>query len=764
MKNLFKYNIGKWKTKKTQKVTALLILTLVLMVGSTNAIIKVKATPASIFEDSFESNNLNSWDQTHNNYDGTIRTVSTIKYSGNYGAEFIANSYNGYQFVSLDKEINSRSELYARAYINININGLSDSEDKLYFIRFSALGNNVLFAGCKLSGSAIRWQLLIRDGSGYRSEYSTSSVATNEWYYIEAYWREDGYNGGAKLWINGNEEISIDGQDTNNYGSVTKVQFGVAEAYRIEYSRIYGDNFAISDEYIGPINQPQEESNQPTNDESSGNSVAYTPLVSDDFESRTLDKWSGTETSYRETVRVHNYRPYEGRYHSRFYTSGSSATENAYIYKTTNLDNAYAKGYFYVIQGFPLSNEDDRFYLISFSANRESVAGIGIRMDNGEMKWTAYAKDGSSTFYPTFEEDPVIHADEWYLIELYWQKDSNLGKVEVQINGEKIFEISNIDTNYYGNVDEIQMGTINSYSVQQSMIVYGDNFEVGSFIQSSTEPSNNEPTQSPSPSEPTQEPNPAPSSTPELLSGVFNGLSGYPTSTSQIDQIIKVMDDNNLNVYRMSFSPEWNSYSRHAYHASYVQYFLDHCDFTLIVDRNHIYPPTEDGAQEARNNWNIVENSIFEVLRAWPNNPRVGVDLINEYVSSDFYSRMQDLVNDIRSAGYTNPIVVNKWSQSWRVINDPMDNTYQGYHFYFNSWSVSGAVSQMENALSKGIKIINTEVGADFNGYRDFDSSEVRELNDFIQWCTDRGISNAVWVNENLMNWPRYEELGIDFP
>jgi hypothetical protein len=148
----------------------------------------------------------------------------------------------------------------------------------------------------------------------------------------------------------------------------------------------------------------------------------------------------------------------------------------------------------------------------------------------------------------------------------------------------------------------------------------------------------------------------------------------------------------------------------------------------------------------------------------WPNNNRVAVELINEYVSNDFYPRMQDLVDSIRDAGYTNPIVVNKWNQAWTVINDPLDNTYQGYHFYFNSWSVSGATSQMNNALSKGIKIINTEMGADYNEYNSFTTATVEETNEFLAWCTDHGIGNTVWMNENLNNWQRYQQLGLTFP
>lgn len=244
---------------------------------------------------------------------------------------------------------------------------------------------------------------------------------------------------------------------------------------------------------------------------------------------------------------------------------------------------------------------------------------------------------------------------------------------------------------------------------------------------------------------------------------VFIGLSGYPTSTGQLDNIISTMKANGLNTYRMSANPAWSG-GPHPYHENFVQYFLDHSDFTIIVDRNHLYPPTEASATSARNNWATVRNSVFEVLKAYPNNQRVIVELINEYISNDFYSRMQSLVTEIRQVGYTNPLLVNKWNQAWTAINDPLDNTFQGYHYYFNSWSPSGAISQMQTAQSKGIKLINTEVGADYNEYNSYTSSTVNELNQFLSQCASMGIGNTVWMNENLNNMPRYQQLGLDFP
>jgi hypothetical protein len=202
----------------------------------------------------------------------------------------------------------------------------------------------------------------------------------------------------------------------------------------------------------------------------------------------------------------------------------------------------------------------------------------------------------------------------------------------------------------------------------------------------------------------------------------------------------------------------------HPYRSSYIQYFLDNSDFTLIVDRNHIYPPTEAGAQTARNNWATVRNSIFEVLKAFPNSPRVMVELINEYISTDFYTRMQSLVTEIRSAGYTNPIVVSKFSQPWTTINDPLGKTYQGYHYYFNGWSPTGAISNIKIALSKGIKLINTEVGADYREKNYFTTATVDELESYLTQCVSLGVGNNVWMNENLGNWPRYQQLGFKFP
>ncbi len=245
----------------------------------------------------------------------------------------------------------------------------------------------------------------------------------------------------------------------------------------------------------------------------------------------------------------------------------------------------------------------------------------------------------------------------------------------------------------------------------------------------------------------------------------YIGLSGYVTSPSALQSIIDVMNDNGFNIYRMSFNPQWGD-GDHPYNSTLIQYFLDHCDYTLIVDPNHLYPASEASAQSARDNWATVEDSLFDVLEAWPNNPRVMVELINEYVSSDFGTRMQNLTDLIRTADYTNGIVANKYAQNWNpsIIDDALNQTFHGMHFYFNSWSVSGAMTQMGYAQAYNVPIINTEIGADYNEYGSFSESEVDEVSDFLAQTYAEGIGNCIWMNENLSNWDTYVNLGLVLP
>jgi hypothetical protein len=240
------------------------------------------------------------------------------------------------------------------------------------------------------------------------------------------------------------------------------------------------------------------------------------------------------------------------------------------------------------------------------------------------------------------------------------------------------------------------------------------------------------------------------------------GVSAYPRTLSGrysiaiIDDIIAYMDAEDLTIYRMSI---WHSVDPEPW----VQYYLDHCDYDLIVCR-HMYPMDALSAAE----WTEVQTWTLELLDSFSAyQDRLWVEPINERTNSDLATPLQTLVTAVRDAGYTARIIANKWDQSWASmasIHDPLDRFWTGYHFYFTNGAWTSAESQMQTALNLGLKLLNTEVGADYHERDYFDPSEVERLNAFLAWCADRGIGNTVWMCYGLQNLPRYEELGLQYP
>ena len=247
---------------------------------------------------------------------------------------------------------------------------------------------------------------------------------------------------------------------------------------------------------------------------------------------------------------------------------------------------------------------------------------------------------------------------------------------------------------------------------------------------------------------------------------VYNGLSGYPTSTADVQNVINFMNREGLNVYRMSFRPSWLGYTSHSYNGELVSYFLDHCSYTVIVDRNHLYPPSDPSFIT---DFNTATNDLLAVCAQFPNNNRVMVELVNEYGDDNLGSLLQPMVNSIRNAGYTNPLVINShWiSISWSslVVNDPLDKVWYGYHTYFDDSapSISSVESHMQTAVDMQLKLINTEAGADWES-ADFNTARVNLLNQYLSWCTARGIGNCIWMYENLNYWTTYQSLGLIIP
>ena len=219
-------------------------------------------------------------------------------------------------------------------------------------------------------------------------------------------------------------------------------------------------------------------------------------------------------------------------------------------------------------------------------------------------------------------------------------------------------------------------------------------------------------------------------------------------------------------MYRISFNPPWATGSR-PYTPEYVDYFLANCGYYIIIDRNH---HTSSDVVD----WIQAEASIFEVLSRWGNNPRVLVEPVNEFVwdtEGTVWDHVAPIIQRIKAAGYTNKLLINKHTQEndWR----PIGADYYGKHAYFNNlndpttkWQTLWAAQMfMEDAIAAGcVPLANTEIGAHFGENQSFTPENVATLNQFLAWCNQRGIGNCVWMNKDLQNLARYEELGLKIP
>ena len=257
----------------------------------------------------------------------------------------------------------------------------------------------------------------------------------------------------------------------------------------------------------------------------------------------------------------------------------------------------------------------------------------------------------------------------------------------------------------------------------------------------------------------------------QTTSPVYSGISSIPRqqgrtspyALSSIDEVISVMNAEHLNIWRMSFEPTFNEWR------TFIQYYFDHCSYDLIVEPNHYYYQTLMSDSQ----WASGTSRCLEILEYFSDyQDRLWIEPQNEQLTDITYETQQ-FVNAVRGAGYTNNVVSNVfWRptsitvafQKMAQINDPLDKFWTGQHFYFDQISLSSAMNYMQDGLDLGLKMINTEIGADARETNYFDQSEVDDLNDFMQWCADRGVGNTVWLMYGDYDYPTYQNFDLEFP
>jgi len=197
-------------------------------------------------------------------------------------------------------------------------------------------------------------------------------------------------------------------------------------------------------------------------------------LFEDGFESGDFGTWSGLTVTSGDDATVAQTSSYYGEYGAKFQTySIASGTKRACVYK--NIDESpvvYAYGYFYIAEGLPLVDADDRFTLLQFlGSDKKIICNLQVRRVHGEDRFTILASTGdmqtTTAVYPT--------SDTWYYLELFAQIHPTEGAIKAYIDGIERLSLTNIDTTMLGNILTIRFGLANSINVQHKVVVYGDN-------------------------------------------------------------------------------------------------------------------------------------------------------------------------------------------------------------------------------------------------------------------------------------------------
>jgi hypothetical protein len=299
----------------------------------------------------------------------------------------------------------------------------------------------------------VKWNLLIRHGTGWATAYSISSPSLNQWYCVELHWKKDTAAGIGELWVDGKKVCSVTGKNTAYYGGVNRVEDGLPEILNCAATTVYSDCVKVSNAYIGP---------EPT-----------TTMFANGFESGSFSAWTGGGTTAGETRAVTTELKYAGSYSARFKSNGTGGTESAYCYKTiTARSNLYARGYFRVSTN-GATGVDDRFYFIVFRAGGTDVAYAGWRRTSAGLRWVLVIRNGSSSTV-TLYSSSAPSTSTWYRIELHWKLGTSTGLAELFVNGVRVCYASGKNTAYYGSVTSVRIGLPTLVNCASTKI-YADN-------------------------------------------------------------------------------------------------------------------------------------------------------------------------------------------------------------------------------------------------------------------------------------------------
>jgi hypothetical protein len=193
--------------------------------------------------------------------------------------------------------------------------------------------------------------------------------------------------------------------------------------------------------------------------------------LQDNFGSQSAGLWNEAIVSDGEAVTISTDSKSQDEGVARFTTDGqSTGLEYAYLAKTIDVEEAYARGEFRIIganYSQLLKDDGDTIYLMRFANEDESLALAGVRREAGVNKWTLEA--GGS-----FKTASEVFTDQWYIVELHY--NALQGIAQMFVDGQKILQIDVITTNL--NIEQFDFGIVSATNIQDELIIYADSVKL----------------------------------------------------------------------------------------------------------------------------------------------------------------------------------------------------------------------------------------------------------------------------------------------
>jgi hypothetical protein len=207
--------------------------------------------PDILFQDNFESGNLDLWTGTGKTSGETITVTSNQAHHGTYSVCCTkTGSATSKENAYLYKSIGEVQEAYANGYFRIDSSTgskiLTDEGATVYFIRFSDGTQPLTCAGITRESGIVKW--LLYSGGTYAT--ASTAISTDHWYNIELHWNAD--KGLAEIFVNGAKMLQI--TVGNSYKINAKfVDIGIIAANGVQDQlTLYCDCFRLSTTYVGP--------------------------------------------------------------------------------------------------------------------------------------------------------------------------------------------------------------------------------------------------------------------------------------------------------------------------------------------------------------------------------------------------------------------------------------------------------------------------------------------------------------------------------